>query len=395
MKLEDAISTSNVSCAPFASQAAFRLILFLREYYPNVTTEPAPMSRPFMSRPGVLGFLLLVIAFAIAAVQPAEAQDGQPAKAPDGQPAKAPECKIKPGEVIVPVGKGEQQLIFGELMSLDIKNRTGSFRIEGNDKIRPFTVLPYAELAHHGAKGDLQDFRIGERALFRFHQDTQGTWSWLTYLGDEMDFLANHSSYYWVDAVDPAKGEITVSRGAITVSRGNAPKTEWGEKGVPLITNAETRFWKSGQPAAFKDVQVGEKIRTRTHGVGSGKTRVCWEVFLDDESFKKFQEEQRAVHAKRMETEGLPAYVDSRNGKEVTLTLFQAGRDVFKTMTAGQKVRLAPAGVDRKPTGEPIPGTVTEVKPVRKLCKLSVTLDAAPAVGFLPPELVRVWVEKP
>ena len=303
----------------------------------------------------------------------------------DREPAKAPTSKIKLGEANVPVGKGEQRLIFGELVSLDLKTRSGTFRNENNDEITPFTVLPYAGLSHHAASGDLQDFRIGERALFRLHRDMEGKWTWLTYIGNETSFLASHSIYYWVDALDPATGRITVSRGA--------DRTKLGETGVILDTEAATRYWKGGMPAAFKDIKIGDKLRTRTHGVGKGKARVCWDVFLDDDSLKKFQTAQRTVHAKRMESEGLPGYVDAREGKMIRLTLFMEGKDVLQDLKAGQKVRVAPAGVDRKATAEPITGTLTQVTKVRKLYKVAVTLNAV-ADGLTPAGLARVWVDR-
>ena len=226
--------------------------------------------------------------------------------------ADPPVKKITPGQAIVP---DRMRRLFGELVSLDLKTRTGTFRNEVNDEIMPFTVLPYAELLHHATNGDLQDFRVGERALFRLHEDEKGKWVWLTYIQDEMNFLKNHGSYYWVDAVDPATGQINFTRS-------NAKKTEMGEKGV-METDAATRFWKDGKPAAFKDIAVGDKLRAKTHGTGKGKTRVCWEVFLDDASLEKFQTDQQAVHLKRLEAEGLAGYVDSRDGKVVRLTLFQ------------------------------------------------------------------------
>jgi hypothetical protein len=304
----------------------------------------------------------------------------------DDQPAKVPASKIKPGEVVVPVGKGEQRLFFGELVSLDLKTRCGTLRYEHNDMVAPFTVLPYAELQHHAASGDLQDFRIGERCLFRLHQDNEGKWTWLTYIGDDMAFLANHNSYYWVDALDGAMGQITISRA-------NGAKKEPGEKGVVLQTDAETRYWKAGKPAAFNDIKVGDRLRARVRGVGKGKDRVCLEVSLDDESLKKLQAEQKAVHSKRMETEGLPAYVDAREGKMLRLTLFAEGKELAKDLKTGQKVRVAPAGMDRKTTAEPTTGTVTEIRKDRRLHKVAVMLNAS-ADALSPPGLARVWVDR-
>src|SRR5262249_48910787 len=125
--------------------------------------------------------------------------------AADAPPAK-PELKITPGKAIVPTNK--MRRIWGELVSLDLNTRTGTFRNEGNDEVMPFTVLPYAELLHHASFGDLPDYRIGERAIFRLHENAEGKWVWLTYIQDEMNFLNGHKEYYWVDRVEPATGRI-------------------------------------------------------------------------------------------------------------------------------------------------------------------------------------------
>src|SRR5947199_6135912 len=105
------------------------------------------------------------------------------ATTPAGQPAKKPPLKVTSGKVIVPTDA--MRRIWGELLTLDLKNRTGTFRNESNNEVMPFTVLPYAELLHHAAFGDLRDFQIGERAIFRLHQNEEGKWTWLTYIQDE------------------------------------------------------------------------------------------------------------------------------------------------------------------------------------------------------------------
>jgi hypothetical protein len=149
-----------------------------------------------------------------------------------GDQAKKPPSKITPGKVIVPTDA--MRRIWGELLTLDLKNRTGTFRNESNDEVMSFTVLPYAELLHHAAFGDLQDFKIGERAIFRLHQNEDGKWTWLTYIQDEMNFLYNHKEYYWVDSLDAAKG-------LIAYTQANADKSFVRGKGLILETDAQTR----------------------------------------------------------------------------------------------------------------------------------------------------------
>ena len=298
------------------------------------------------------------------------------------QPAK-PKLKILPGQVIIPTGTGEMRRPWGELISLDLATRTGKFRNEGDDAVMSFTVMPYAELLHHAASGDLQDFRVGERAIFRLHENDKGEWVWLTYIQDEMNMLNGHKEYFYVDKIDAAKR-------ALDCTWANFDKSFIRQTNVVIETDGETRFWKAGAPAKFSDIKPGDKLRTKTHGAGAGKRRIAWEVFLDDVSLVKFQTEQKAVHAARIEKEGAPGYVDETKGTELKLTLFNEGADLAKQLKAGKSVRVAAAGVDRKPTAAPLTATVAAT--TTKGRETKVTLKLSTEGKFQPAGLARVWL---
>lgn len=322
-----------------------------------------------------LACISLLIVSAVFSVNRLSAAD-----APAPTPVK-PVLKITPGQVIVPTDA--MRRIWGELISIDLATRTGKFRKEGTDEVMSFTVLPYAELLHHATFGDLQDFRIGERAIFRLHENANGEWTWLTYIQDQMNMMNGHKEYFYVDSIDADKGTLICTQA-------NFDKSFVREKGILISTDAETRYWKSGQPAKFADIKIGDKLRTKTHGIGKGKVQMCWEVFLDDESLLKFQAEQKAVHLKRMAEEGLPGYVDKAADKELQLTLFQEGGELARQLKPGQKIRVAPAGVDRKPTGDPLNGSVVTTQMVGPLAKVTLTLDTS-ASTFQPIGLARLW----
>src|SRR5260221_7825480 len=273
---------------------------------------------------------ILPVPFLLAAEQPA-------APAPVAA-TPAVKKKIIPGQAIVPTGDGEMRRIWGELVSLDLATRTGKFRNESNDQVMSFTVLPYAELLHHAAFGDLQDFRVGTRAIFRLHENEAGDWVWLTYIQDQMNMMNGHKEYFYVDSIDAAKGTLTCTQA-------NFDKSFVREKGILISTDAETKYWKDAQPAKFAGIKVGDKIRTETHGVGKGKVQMCWNVFLDDASLLKFQNEQKAVEAKRLQEEGSPGYVDKFDGTSLDLTLFWESGELSHKLKPGMKVRVAPAGV--------------------------------------------------
>ena len=294
-----------------------------------------------------------------------------------------PKLKIIPGQVIIPTGDGEMRRPWGELISLDLATRTGKFRNEGDDAVMSFTVMPYAELLHHAASGDLQDFRVGERAIFRLHENDKGEWVWLTYIQDEMNMLNGHKEYFHVDKLDAAKR-------ALDCTWANSDKSYIRMTNVLIETDGETRFWKAGAPAKFSDIKPGDKLRTKTHGAGAGKRRIAWEVFLDDESLVKFQTEQKVVHAARIAKEGAPGYVDEAKGTELKLTLFNEGADLGKQLKVGKSVRVAAAGVDRKPTAAPLTATVAAT--TTKGRETKVTLKLSTEGKFQPTGLARVWL---
>ncbi|MEO6752895.1 MAG: hypothetical protein ABIP85_14045 [Chthoniobacteraceae bacterium] len=304
-------------------------------------------------------------------------------RAADAPALEKPVRKITPGQVIIPTEAMRRP--WGELISLDLATRTGKFRNESTDEVMSFTVLPYAELLHHATLGDLQDFRVGERAIFRLHENDKGEWAWLTYIQDEMNMMNGHKEYFYVDAI---AGPLGASGGTLTCMWANFDKSFIREKAVTIVTDKDTRYWKGGQPAKFADIKPGDRLRTKTHGVGKGKVRVAWEVFLDDESLAKFQTEQKTVHAKRMADEGLPGYVDASSGGELQLTLFPEGRDFFAKLKVGSSVRVAATGVDRKPSTAKVAASVTAVN----AGKVTLAIPAESAKACRPAGLARVWV---
>jgi hypothetical protein len=232
----------------------------------------------------------------------------------------------------------------------------------------------------------LQDFSVGDRAIFRLHEDAAGNWTWLTYIQDEMNFLFGHKEYYYVDRVDAATGQIEITDA-------NFDKTFVRTKHIRLETDGQTHYWRQAKPAQFADIRVGDKLRTKTHGRGTGAARVCAEVFLDDESLLKFQAQQQAVHAQRMAEEGLPGYVDQQQDRELQLTLFRETQPVIGKLKVGQVVRVASAGVDRRPNGPRVIGELTIIKPVSGgLTQVTLQLDATSAAALASGALARLWI---
>lgn len=305
-------------------------------------------------------------------------------QAADPAPPAKPKAKITAGKPIVPTGPGEMRRLWGELISIDQVARTGKFRKMDDDAVYEFVVMPYAELLHHGAQGDLQDYLPTERALFRLHEDEQGVWKYLTYIQDEMNFLKNHKEWYYVTAIE---------KGRFKTDQANENREQFTrEKDVYIDVDAGTKYFRGGQEVKHDDVKVGDRMQVKARGVGQGTKRIAWYVFLDSESLEKFSAEQREVHAARMKADGFPGYVDAVSGNTVEMTLFGWARDYNKSIKPGLEVKLAPVGTDMKPTAEPVAAKITAVKPLGNNTKL--TLEAAGSLpkDVAPPNVVRVWI---
>ena len=345
------------------------------------------MKKSLQLSPVIICALLTSTLFAadtVPPVNPSEPSKALPAKPLPATtaPSTRPLLKIIPGKVIVPTDAMHR--IWGELISVDLTTRTGKFRKESTDEVMSFIVLPYAEMLHHAAMGDLDDFRISERAIFRMHANEAGEWVWLTYIQDEMNMMNGHKEYFYVDTISADKGELTCTQA-------NFDKSFIRAKDILIQTDSNTRYWKDGQPASFAQIKLHDKLRTKTHGIGKGAVRMCWEVFLDDASLLKFQVEQQTAHTQRLALEGAPGYVDTLTGTTIELTLFQEGTEITRALKPGRKVRLAPAGVDRRPILPAFAGTLTTAKMAGNLCKVSITLDEPPT-DFQVGNLARLWV---
>lgn len=298
---------------------------------------------------------------------------------------------VPPGQAIVP---SDSRKPWGELISLDLKNRTGKFRNESTDEAWDFVVEPYAELLHHGADGDLQDFTVGERAIFRCHPGAEGEPWRLTYIQSEINFLNGHKEFFFVDKIDTGKIDGTPAAGKtvrLTCHQANADQSYVRTPELFIDVDENTKYFRNGKPAAFADLKVGDPIQTKTRGTGKGKDRIAVYVFLDVPSLQKFAEQQRPIHAQRMREEGLAGFVDKVEGETIHLTLFRETGTWAKKLKPGMTVKLAAAGPDRQATGEPIECEVAAAKMLGVHGKISVTTSSPVPAAVKPTAVVRLF----
>ncbi|MFN0076840.1 MAG: hypothetical protein ACKVY0_10215 [Prosthecobacter sp.] len=318
-------------------------------------------------------------------------------------PAAAPK---EPPPKILPAGDTRRDVAVqkhrGELLSYDPATRAGTFKSSADGVIISFTALPHVLCQHHGALGDMSDYRIGERLRFMLHEGEDGKWNRLGLVAEELEELVAHDEPYFVDKIDAAKGILICTR------RNRAgDKIVW--PGMVISTDKDTRYWREGTPdAKFADLAVGMPLFMKTHGGTGLMERTAWEVLMDKASVEHFKTEQMQTLRQRLTTEGLPGYIDSVTEKEVRLTLFPEVMSFILGQASGAKatpaqralkprqtVQFSLAGPERAAKGGRCSGKVTLLRPFIKnqsyICEVTIALDSPVPAEFKATAVARVW----
>lgn len=241
---------------------------------------------------------------------------------------KQPEFQVKPGEF---PPEGTAHYFGGELTFQDHVNRTGQIRPDRrndqrtDDYDRPmnFTLLPYGTVRYHGAPAEMRDIPIGTHLHGQFYFDPKGgktgkgAFTQVLLFEDDFSFQQRQKRLWRVDAIDQAKGTMTVTGQSQTDK-----KTD--EKPTVYKINPATRIWKGRGIGALADLAPGQLVLINiTVATLKGPGR-CVEVWLDDESRQVAAEHQTEVHRAYEKAHGLPGWIDAVDNEKrlVTVTLF-------------------------------------------------------------------------
>ena len=117
--------------------------------------------------------------------------------------------RLKPGE-LPPLKSGH--VLIGELEGFDPLKRAGRFRVEGTGERVDFAMLPFGVVRLSGTEGDADDLAVGTRYHFSLYQDERGAFTRVGSIADDSDLFAYDDLTYRLDALDPVKGEMLLSK---------------------------------------------------------------------------------------------------------------------------------------------------------------------------------------
>jgi hypothetical protein len=251
----------------------------------------------------------------------------------------------------------------GQLVFVDHANRRGSIRVPGEELFyrsqpRPFAMLPYGMIRHHGAPADLRDIPLGTMLHGRFYlppdplvssvpvvkrgTDTHPAENHAILLEDEPSYCLREGKVWRLQEV-----EIQGREGTVVANRGPLEEAEDQESEQQMTIDAATRIWRGRERLTMEDLITeglwpasGKKsldgqivyLGISWKPAGTWARRVgnrfhVSDIWLDETAMQRASQQQTEVHKSLIRSRWMPAWVDAVEYGEfghatVTATLF-------------------------------------------------------------------------
>ncbi len=244
-----------------------------------------------------------------------------------------PWYQLKAGEF--PPYRSEHRL-GGELVKSDELHRSGQFRMDRTGELADFTMPPFGTVMRCDGEADLSDLPLGAHYIFYLHQDEKGAFTKASVIMDDFSQLASERCSYRVEELKLAEGKLVLARQLAMVKNAKdqlerPPAVGRGEFAV----DDKTRVWKADSEIKLAELAVGDEVQCNLTGRTPTSRGRCLEIWVGAQTHKMAAQEQRARHVASLKKRGLPAWVDSVSGNEVTITFFSATRDGFDAQLEG------------------------------------------------------------
>ena len=281
----------------------------------KTASRPDYEHKTSMKRIILLAFVILHSLFACAADSTPKADPRYPFRTDFANEALL-WYQLKPGEF--PPHHSDHR-VGGELVEVDFIHRSGVFRMNRTGELVHFTMPPFGSVYYLNAEADLRDVPLGTYFLFFLHQDENGAFTKLATMQDQFTMDAGHGFTYRLDEAKLGEGKLLVTKRSVPKNQPDLGKSE-------LLVNDSTRVWKNDKQIKLGDLAAGDELLYSRTGVTATKPSVCIDIWVGVDTHKLATEQERKKHTMFLKERGLPAWIESVEGKKVTVTLFGADR---------------------------------------------------------------------
>ena len=251
-------------------------------------------------------------------------------------------------------------MVTGELRAMDAVHRTGQFRTDVTGEVVSFTMPPYGAALYLNAEADLADLPLGVRYRFSLYQDPNGAFTKTALIMDEFSYLCSQKITYRLEAAKLDEGLILVARKIPPVKNYHGDYVQPPDLGVSeLAVDTSTRIWKADRQVQLTDLAPGDELLVNITGRTPTDRGHCTDIWIGADTHGLVTERQRKKHHALLTQQGLPAWIDSVDGRQLTVTFFAGiradftgllgadphGKDVFTTL-ADENLHASGAPVD-------------------------------------------------
>ena len=242
-----------------------------------------------------------------------------------------PWYRLKPGE-FPPMYSAHE--VGGELVNVDVLKRSGQFKMDRTGELINFTMPPFGGVQRYFAEGDLGDLALGERYSFSMHPDAQGTFTKATLIMDEFSHLLTYRTSYRLDEIKLDAGKLYVAKQLPPMKDERDAMIQPPDLGrKELLVDDHTRVWKGDQQIKLTDLAAGDQlIFNRTARTPTSQGR-CMDLWVGRDTHQRAAEQQHATNYTLRHTQGHPAWIEHIEGKQITVTFFDAKRTEFAEAT--------------------------------------------------------------
>ncbi len=195
---------------------------------------------------------------------------------------------------------------------------------------------PQGTVIDRGAEAELAELTPGTRYWFHLNQDANGRWKWASLITDDFSRMADSRLSYRLEAARLDEGKLLLARqlGQIKDDRDEwwrPPDVAHGE----LLVDSATRVWKGDQQATLADLAVGDELMINTTAHCPTSPGRAVEIWVGPETIKAVSERRREAHKALAKQQGVPAWINSVDEKELTLTFFGNNFDFMRDLLNG------------------------------------------------------------
>ena len=266
-----------------------------------------------------------------------------------------PWYRLKPG-VFPPFQS--HHLVCGELIKVDVAHRSGQFRTDRTGELVDFSMPPFGTVRYLNSEGDLGDLPLGTRYRFFLHQDEHGTFAKASVISDDYSDLANDQLSYRLDAVEVGEGRIFLSKRHAPIKNEKEDLIQPPDLGrAEFAMDSKTRVWKGDRRIELDGLKVGDEVLVNLSGSSATSRGACTDIWVGKDTHKLATDRQRSKHDAFLQGNGLPAQIDSVEGKSLTITFFSGDRRDFRAVldrdVKGEGLTLVLANEELRPVDGP------------------------------------------